>query len=212
MIELYSGTMSIFPAKVRIVLAEKRVPFETRWVPWSEESGYAMPEVVLKANPLGQLPVLVDDGFVVYDSTIVCEYLEERFPNPALYPGDIQARTRCRQLENEGDVYLFSHVARFYPDERIAAEMEAAQRALDAAFARLDRRLEGQDYLCGVFTVADVATYLPLAYGRSMGVQIDETLACLSAWCERVGGRDSVRTVLAAVAESARAANLSPSG
>lgn len=204
-IELYTGTMNIFPAKVRIVLAEKGIDFQPRWVPWKKATGYDMPDAVLTVNPLGQLPVLVDDGFVVYDSTIVCEYLEERFPKPALYPAELQAKTRCRQLENEGDLYLFAHVARFYPDERIPEVMKSAQRALDEAFVRLDGFLDGREYLCGDFSIADIATYLPLAFGRSLGVQIDSRNTHLHAWRERMSERDTIREVLTAVAENVSA-------
>ncbi len=208
MIELYAGTMTIFPAKIRVALAEKRIDFSPHWVEWTEDGGYEMPEFVLQTNPMGQLPVLVDNGFAIYDSTIICEYLEERFPNPPLYPQELQAKTRCRQLENEGDVYLFSYVSRFYPDERVPGEMAKAQDGLNTAFERLDSFLAKDKFLCGDFSIADIATYLPLAYGKTMGVKVDEHFQNLHRWQETMAARQSVAAVLQDVAASARVANV----
>ena len=85
--QLYSGPLSLFTAKVRIALDEKRLPYERIEVGWSLASRYRPhhPEVVAR-NPKAQVPVLVDGDVTVYDSTQILEYLEERAPEPPLYP------------------------------------------------------------------------------------------------------------------------------
>ena len=79
--KLYSGPLSLFTAKVRIALDEKDVPYERIEVGWSLAKRYEPhhPDVVA-LNPKKQVPVLVDGDVVVYDSTLILEYLEERFP------------------------------------------------------------------------------------------------------------------------------------
>ena len=106
--KLYSGPLSLFTAKVRIALAEKRLAYERIEVGWSLAKRYEPhhPDVVA-LNPKRQVPVLVDGDVVVYDSTVILEYLEDRYPTPALYPQDVRERARCRQLEAAADELWF---------------------------------------------------------------------------------------------------------
>ena len=85
--KLYSGPLSLFTAKVRIALDEKRLDYQRIEVGWSLAKRYQPhhPDVVA-LNPKRQVPVLVDGDVVVYDSTQIFEYLEERHPEPPLYP------------------------------------------------------------------------------------------------------------------------------
>ena len=109
--KLYSGPLSLFTAKVRIALEEKELRYERVDVPFSRRSGYEPkhPDVVA-LNPKAQVPVLVDDDVTLYDSTVILEYLEDRHPDPPLYPKDPVERARCRQLELAADEVLFPHV------------------------------------------------------------------------------------------------------
>ena len=138
--KLYSGPLSLFTAKVRIALDEKALAYERVEVGWSLAQRYEPhhPDVVA-LNPKRQVPVLVDGDVVVYDSTIVLEYLEDRYPEPPLYPRDAIARARCRQLEAAADEILFPPLwdlieSVFYPaagggrDER-ARSTARAQRS-----------------------------------------------------------------------------------
>ena len=90
MVKLYSGPLSLFTAKVRIALDEKRLAYEKVSVPWSLEQRYEPHHpAVVALNPKAQVPVLVDGELAVYDSTLIFEYLEERYPQPPLYPHDV---------------------------------------------------------------------------------------------------------------------------
>src|SRR3990167_5708569 len=81
---LYSGAMDIQSHRVRIVLAEKGVPYEVVNV----ESRGGRPEDLFELNPYGSIPTLVDRELVLYDPNIITEYLDERFPHPPLMPGE----------------------------------------------------------------------------------------------------------------------------
>lgn len=198
MLKLWSGILSPFSAKIRIALAEKGLAYETCEVPWSREKLWGpKPEEFLAISPRGQVPVLVDDEFSVYDSTVIAEYLEERNPEPALYPREIQARTRCRQLEDEADSTIQFHVPALVQEvfikrdeaSRDQARIETASQALQGYYTMLDGELTGREYLCESFTIADIASFLAVGFGTTLGVVPD---ANLHAWLERVRSRPTV--------------------
>ena len=197
---LYSGPLSLFTAKVRIALAEKGLAYERTEVGWSLERRYEPhhPDVVA-LNPKRQVPVLVDGALAVYDSTLILEYLEDRHPEPRLYPSDVVGRARCRQLEAAADEILFPHVwtlidGSFYPagrggrDERgLAQAREAIARFGDEREKDLDRA-----WLCGDFSVADIATFVFLNAAVTLGAPLRPEQARLRAWMERTAARPSV--------------------
>ena len=82
---LYSGPLSMFGAKVEIALREKSIDFDLVMVPFDFERGYTPkhPEV-MRMNPKGQVPVIVDSDVELFDSTQIFEYLEDRWPTPPL--------------------------------------------------------------------------------------------------------------------------------
>ena len=195
--KLYSGPVSLFTAKVRIALDEKAIPYERIDVGWNRRDGYAPhhPDVVA-LNPKHQVPVLVDGDTVVYDSTLILEYLEERCPDPALYPTDLAARARCRQLEAHADEMLFPPVWQLI-GQRVygggdAAGIDAARLALDALEADLDKQLVGRAYLCGAFSVADIATFVMLSAAATLGAPVPDRFERLQGWLGRVAARPAV--------------------
>jgi glutathione S-transferase len=220
--KLYSGPLSLFTAKVRIALDEKGLAYEKISVPFSRAKGY-QPKApqVLAANPKGQVPVLVDGGLTLYDSTIILEYLEERHPEPPLYPRDIRERARCRQLEAASDEIFFPPVLEliqevFYksdPETRDAARVARATEQVGSYYDRLERELAGRDHLCGDFGVADIAHFLTIGFATSLGAPPAPQHRNIAAWLERVGARPSVRreqeemrAALVALATPSRAA------
>ncbi len=107
--KLYSGPLSLFSRKVEIALREKDIPFERIEVPFSQTRGYhpRHPDV-LAANPKGQVPVLVDGDLTLYDSTLIIEYLEDAYPEPALLPRAPADRARCRLLDLFADEIMLT--------------------------------------------------------------------------------------------------------
>jgi glutathione S-transferase len=199
--KLYSGPLSLFTAKVRIALDEKGIAYEKISVPFSRDKGYQPKHPdVLAINPKGQVPVLVDDGVTLYDSTIILEYLEDRYPEPRLYPRDVRERARCRQLEAAADELFFPPVYDlilevFYkprPETRDAARVERATAQIAATYDRLDRALATREYLCEDFSVADIGFFLTSAFAAGLGAPPSPSHRQVAAWIERVGARPSV--------------------
>ena len=213
--KLYSGPLSLFTAKVRVALAEKALPYELVSVPFSRAGGYApkLPEM-LAINPKGQVPVLVDEEVAIYDSTLILEYLEERCPEPPLYPRDVATRARCRQLEAAADEILFPHVWEliaevFYkpePSRRDAARIARARAAIAAHVAELDRRLADRAYLCGTYSVADIGYFLTMTFAASLGAVLELDLKHVTAWSDRMASRPAVAAELVGLQTAAQAA------
>ena len=103
MLELYTHPMSPCSQKVRIVLAEKELDWEKRHVNLAEKENLL--PAYLKLNPLGVVPTLVDDGKPVIESSIICEYLEDRNPEPRLRPENpyhtAQMRFWMKHIDNK---------------------------------------------------------------------------------------------------------------
>src|SRR5690242_13736647 len=94
---LYDDVFSPYARKVRLALYEKGIPFERVRAFHGDRTGF------LEANPRGEVPALIEDDFALFDSTIICEYLEDRYPDPPLYPRESRLRARCRQIEDLAD-------------------------------------------------------------------------------------------------------------
>jgi glutathione S-transferase len=210
--KLYSGPLSLFSAKVRVALAEKGLPYDLVSVPFSRKDGYSPkhPEV-LRINPKAQVPVLVDGDLELFDSTLILEYLEDRHPEPPLYPRDLAMRACCRQAEAAADEILFPHILAliqevFYgrdPAARDEAKIAAAHAAIAGIHRGLDARLGGTEWLCGPFSVADIGTFLTIMFAAQLGAQPDESLRNLAAWQARVAERPSIRKEIAEMAAAA---------
>lgn len=212
---LWTGTLSPFSAKVRIALAEKGVDYEAREVPWTRARKWEpKPEGLLAANPHGKVPVWVEPGLVLWDSTLICEYLEERHPEPALMPADPADRARCRRWEDDADAAIDGPVSVLIrevflvpdPAARDAEAVEAARSSLARHYARLDAELAGREWISGAaFGLADGANAILLLFASAVGAP-PEGFASLDAWLERVRARPSVAKEIASIPQAAAAA------
>jgi len=210
--KLYSGRLSLFGRKTEIALREKGLDYDCLMVPFTQGEGYSPRDPrVMAANPKGQVPVLVDGDLTLFDSTVILEYLEDAYPTPPLFPKAPAARARCRLLELYGDEVLLAPVRALmfrngpWPSDpvRRAAEEEKAKAAeplIDGHFADLERRLDGQDYLCGAFSAADIAVFMPVHYSRRLGGPPLRAHPRLAAWYERLAKRPSFAGILADIA------------
>jgi glutathione S-transferase len=201
--KLYSGPLSLFSRKVEIALREKSLPFDREMVPFTQEKGYTPKHpAVLVANPKGQVPVLIDGGLTLFDSTVIFEYLEDAYPRPALYPTSAKDRARCRLLELTADEILLPPLRQLMtrtsppdPDperqRQRVADADRAEIALRDHYETLSRRLGSQEFFCGSFTVADIALFMTVLWVlRLKGPRLD-THPKLAAWYERVKARPS---------------------
>lgn len=161
MIKLYTFPPSTNSRKVRIALIEKGLEFERINIDLTKRE-QKNPDY-LKLHPFGQIPALDDEGFVVYDSTIINEYLEDEYPYPPLMPSDSEGRARARMMEDFRDSHFnpyFVHIiqeSRKPEGERDNQRIDNAKSEITKAFDRVEVELKGKDYLAGAFSLADVA-------------------------------------------------------
>jgi glutathione S-transferase len=200
MLKLYDYPDCPFCQKVRVVLAEKDLEYEKQLVDLRKME-QKTPDF-LALNPYGKVPVLVDDDTVVYDSTIINEYLEDEYPIPSLMPEDSQGRARVRLLEDYCDnsfipptTVLLAQLRK--PEaEREAQRVDQAREELRRCLYHLRDKLDGNQFLVGgEFTLADAA-FAPrmIVLGR-LGFEFEPALAPVQAWIDRVRVRPSVRSL-----------------
>jgi glutathione S-transferase len=206
---LYSSPLSLFSRKVEIVLAEKGIGFERVMVPFTQARGYSPKNpVVLEVCPKGQVPVLIDGHVKLYDSTVINEYLEEKFPLPSLLPKDAAARAACRLLELEADEVLLEPIRALMfrseppsPDQTLRnAQQSAAEKAEDRLLNHywlLEKAFGYEDYLCGDFSLADIATFMTIHHGLRLSAPTLDDHPRLSAWYGALAKRPAFATAMA---------------
>ena len=178
---LYDAARCPYCARARIVLAEKGIAYET-----VEIDLRARPAWLYELNPAGKVPVLEEDGWVLPESAVIGEYLNERYPEPPLWPDDAGERAAGRLL-----VFRFDDFSKPYYALR-RGEQGAGSR-FEEELAFLDRLLADSPWLSGrAFGLADIA-FLPwLLRARDLlGIEL-EPWPSLTAWVERAGERPSV--------------------
>ncbi|WMC10135.1 stringent starvation protein SspA [Oceanimonas pelagia] len=122
---LFSGADDIYSHQVRIVLAEKGVSVEI-----SQVEPDSLPEDMLELNPYGTVPTLVDRELVLYESRIIMEYLDERFPHPPLMPVYPVARGNSRLMMHRIDQDWYSLVARIQRGDKADEARKELREAL----------------------------------------------------------------------------------
>ncbi|MDX2167234.1 MAG: glutathione S-transferase family protein [Deltaproteobacteria bacterium] len=197
-LRLYWHPFSIFPRRVRIALREKGVACDE--VEIDLPGGATRGDAFRRLNPFGQVPVLEDDGLVIYESVAILEYLEERYPMPALLPRDIAQRARVRQWTQASGNYLTGPLKRwltrlFTPEAQWdRADQTLAAREIAVHLDVLDLTLaDSGDHLVGDFSLADIA-YAPLVCElETIGLaSLVAERAALRRWIEALRRRPSV--------------------
>jgi len=199
MIRLYDYPDCPFCQKVRVVLAEKDLEFERVHIDLRKNE-QKTPEF-LKLNPYGKVPVLIDEDVVVYDSTIINEYLNDEYPNSPLMPEDSAGRARVRLLEDFCDNSFIPPAGLVLAEmhradaERDAEKLRRYQGELGRVLGRLEGLLEGKPFLVGDFSLADVAFVPRVMILAQMGIELDARLQNVAAWIARLQERPSVRSL-----------------
>lgn len=197
MIKLYDFPQSPYCQKVRLVLAEKELSFDKVFVDLMKNEQKS-PDM-LRLNPYGKVPVLVDEGEAIYDSTVINEYLEDEYPHPPLMPADSGARARVRMFEDFADNSFTAQGGVLAAELRKAAEQVDQDRVqryradLIRVLEFLERQLEGKDYIAGEFSLADLAFIPRMLQLPKLGVEIPSRLRNVLSWTDRLLERASVR-------------------
>jgi glutathione S-transferase len=186
---LYDAARCPFCARVRIVLAEKGLSYETVEIDLTDR-----PAWLYDLNPLGKVPVLDEDGWILPESAVIAEYLDERYPEPPLWPEDPGERAAGRLL-----VFRFDDLSQ--PYYALRRGEEAARQRFEEELAALDSVLAGTPWLSGrAFGLADVA-FLPwlLRTRDLLGIELAPWQA-VDDWLARACERPSVAAERALVA------------
>ncbi|TMB05603.1 MAG: glutathione S-transferase family protein [Deltaproteobacteria bacterium] len=193
MLTLYDDVFSPYARKVRIALYEKGVAFERV----RALHGDCNRTDFLHVNPRAEVPALVDGDIHLYDSTVICEYLEDRYPAPPIYPREPGARAQCRLLEDLADTQLDAAlyavvIVEMGRGEAHPAIREATGRDLLRLYDELERRAR-EPFFCGDFSVADMALAPHLMAAMFLGFPLDPSRhPKLTVWIDRVQARPSV--------------------
>ena len=190
MITLYNAARCPYAARARIVLAEKGLEVETVEIDLSDR-----PAWLYDKNPTGRVPVIEEDGGEpLPESVVIMEFLEERYPEPALLPADPADRAAVRLL-------IFRDKDLTDPYYALRRGEEGAAEQLDAALAKLDVRLYDRDYLGGAeYSLADIALVPWVLRARDMlGVELSG-YPSLGAWLARLEERPAIAAEAGVVA------------
>jgi RNA polymerase-associated protein len=187
MMVLYSGTTCPFSQRCRLVLFEKGMDFEVRDVDL-----FNKPEDISTMNPYGQVPILVERDLVLYESNIINEYIDERFPHPQLMPADPLMRARARLMLFNFEKELFVHVSALENDKSKAAEKlhERARIEIRDRLTTLAPLFLKNKYMLGdEFSMLDVAIAPLLWRLDHYGIELSKTAAPLLKYAERIFSR-----------------------
>ena len=197
--KLYSGPLSMFGAKAEIAVAEKNVNCNIELVPYLRGKGYnpKHPEV-LRVNPKGQVPILIDNDIEIYDSTQIFEYLEHRYSATPLWPSDPSIRARARQLEHASDEVFFPHVRTLMQrsSAHTVEEFQTARQGINNYYNQMEKLLTGQEFLAGDYSYADIAFFMAHYFAVLIGRDLKPNHQHLDAWRRRILIRPAVHAVI----------------
>jgi glutathione S-transferase len=186
--------LSPYVRKVLVVLDRKGVPYEIDpIVPFFGDDRFAA------VSPIRRIPVLIDDRVTLPDSSVICEYLEERYPEPSVYPRDLADRARARWLEEfadsrMGEVFiwgLFNQVAinpHVWGVPTDAAVVEKVRNVdIPHVLDYLERQAPEEGFVFGELSIADIAVACFFRNAALARYQVDrERWQRVAAWIDRV--------------------------
>ncbi|HUL68469.1 MAG TPA: glutathione S-transferase N-terminal domain-containing protein [Burkholderiaceae bacterium] len=184
MMVLYSGTTCPFSQRCRFVLFEKGMDFEIKDVDL-----FNKPEDINVMNPYGQVPILVERDLVLYESNIINEYIDERFPHPQLMPADPVMRARARLFLFNFERELFIHVQTIENSNKQPA-IDKAKIVIRDRLTQLAPILLKNKYMLGDdFSMLDVAIAPLLWRLDHYGIDLPKSAAPLMKYAERIFSR-----------------------
>jgi glutathione S-transferase len=158
----YYGSGSPYAWKVWLALEHKGIPYELRVL--SFDAGDTKTPQFLALNPRGRVPTIVDDGYALWESSAIVEYLEERHPDKPLLPGDAKMRAAARRIAAEADGYLSTamhplfELTLFRKGEADAGKIAEAQKKVLDELALFEAQVNGP-YILGPLSLADFTLF-----------------------------------------------------
>ncbi len=200
MIKLYDFKSSPNCQRVKVVLGEKNLPYEI--VPIDLRKQEQKTPEYLKLNPYGKVPVLTDDATVLYESCIINEYLDEKYPNPPLMPKDLSKKAKARILIDYGFAHFDSPYQKLRmeltkdPKEQNQQVIDSAKSDLKKLLQRFENEIGDKEYLMGDFSLVDADLIPRFTRLEGFGVLPDPSLSRLGKYMERMKARPSVKAIL----------------
>jgi len=183
MMQLYSGTTCPFSHRCRFVLYEKGMDFQV-----IDVDMYNKPEDIAVMNPYNRLPVLVERDLILYESNIINEYIDERFPHPQLMPADPVMRARAPLMLFNMEVELFSQIDSLESGKE--KQVERSRAHVTDRLIELAPMLTKSKYWMGDdFSMLDVAIAPLLWRLDRYGIRLGKTAAPLMKYAERIFSR-----------------------
>jgi glutathione S-transferase len=200
MLKLYDFKSSPNCQRVKVVLAEKNLTYEI--VPVDLRKQEQKKPEYLKLNPYGKVPVLTDDFTVLYESLIINEYLNEKYPDPPLMPKDPGGKAKARVLIDYGMAHFDSAYQKLRmelmkdPKEQSQPIIDGAKSDLKKLLQRFEDEIGDQPYLMGDFSLVDANLIPRFTRLEGFGVLPDPALPRLGKYMERMKARPSVKAIL----------------
>lgn len=195
---LYANTNDPYSHRVRIVLAEKGISAEI-----IEVSPTELPEGLLQHNPYGTVPTIIDRDLVLYETNIITEYLDERFPHPPLLPVYPVARAKSRQMiyRIERDWYpllqQIESVSKNAKASKSSETVHAAQKKLESSLASLAPIFAGKSFfLSDEFTLVDCCMAPLLWRLHRLDIKLAPMPRAIKEYEERLFERSSFKATL----------------
>lgn len=199
-IKLYDAAPSSNSDRVKIALHEKGLAYDRVTLNLAVRD-QKQPEF-LRLNPYGKVPVIDDGGAVLFESCIINEYLDEKYPAPPLMPKDPYLRGRGRLLVDYGLNHLHEPYWALRNEfflkkepERERAVLEEKRRALRDLLRYLEDALGDKPYFLGEFSLTDIDLWPRFGRMEEYGVLPTPSLARLNGWLERMKRRPSVQSL-----------------
>jgi len=199
---LYDAIPSSNSDRVKIALHEKGLAYERVTLDLAKKE-QKRPEF-LKLNPYGKVPVINDNGQILFESCIINEYLDEQYPNPPLMPKDPYLRGRGRVLVDYALNYLHEPYWALRAEmlrkesERNIAIMEDKRHILRNLLQYLEEALGDKSYFLGEISLTDIDVLPRFLRMESYGALPTPSLPRIGAWLQRIEQRPSVKAILQA--------------
>lgn len=213
-LKLFEHPLSPYAQKVKLVLYEKGIPFERIFVDPGERGATdrAYQDFVL-SSPRREVPALVDGDVRVSDSSILLDYVEDRYPKPETMPQTPGERARVRMLERMMDTeyeavnwgIMEVKVFERADGEQAQELLTRASLQLQRLWNRLERELEGRRWMNGHdFGRGDAAVWPHIASSQAFGYAVSDRHRRLLDWQQRASGRSAAKRVSTETAEFLR--------
>jgi len=185
MMTLYSGTTCPFSQRCRVVLFEKGMDFQI-----IDVDLFNKPEDLAVMNPYNRVPVLVERDLILYESNIINEYIDERFPHPQLMPADPVMRARARLFLFRFEQELFTHVQSL--EHGTVKQQEKARLVIKENLTQIAPIFIKQKYMLGEeFSMLDVAVAPLLWRLEHYQIPMTKQAAPLLKYAERIFSRQA---------------------